>query len=530
MRCTVIILFGVVGAVTPTHCPTVQQCNSCEDCIKQLERNEQTALTCFLNKEKSGLVWTDGEICDKGEKENKIWCFSPVVAAVEVISDVILIPSVFILVYVIAKRGCKIRDMEEASTPMDALTESLKQIYIPFGEYWCGESQYEVTYTDGRNKTMNTVDDLLASLPKDPKNKRVLFIGKSGIGKSRLFRTIAKKWMDGEILQDVILIYLQLEHLCTDSNILEALHASLKPDKNSITVDTLRMKLQKERCVVMLDGLSNVGRSQNTTQNNDKKNEFTVKKLFLDEKNTYKNMEIWITCRSQIDAESVIGRSLESNIKVNFHGFTNSQRDNFFSRCLPVNGNSINDIANAWQDYIKDNPNDNLDGRYSSPLIAQLFASYYSQKDTIKHFMKFTKSKWKDLEKLDNFHLSVCLLEKFFQDKDEYKEIAKTFHQKEVVFKYITDDYFQEATLHLWQVLNETDRHLKTLDVYGDFPHHLMKYSPTIDEQVVFHDIRLSVDHNDNTSLLGTIALQKCNKVKFSNRTLHADRTSQQTD
>lgn len=46
--------------VTPTHCPTVQQCNSCEDCIKQLERNEQTALTCFLNKEKSGLVWTDG--------------------------------------------------------------------------------------------------------------------------------------------------------------------------------------------------------------------------------------------------------------------------------------------------------------------------------------------------------------------------------------------------------------------------------------------------------------------------------------
>ncbi|PIK42938.1 hypothetical protein BSL78_20200 [Apostichopus japonicus] len=370
---------------------------------------------------------------------------------------------------------------------------------------------------------MNTVDELLAALFKDPKDKRVLFIGESGSGKSRLFRTMAKKWMDGKILQDEILIYLQLEYLSRDSNILEELAASLRSDNNSVTVDSLRMILQNKRSIVMLDGRSNLDRFHNTTQNNDNTNGLTVKQLLIGKDiDQYKKMKIWITYRNLEDASQDMKESKDKVTIVKLLGFNDLQRQGFFARALSVDENSIKDISETWKFYIEEHFNETLDGRYSSPLIAQLFVSYVLQKDTIRHLMTFTKSKWNELEKVGNFDILVCLLEAFFQDKNEYKERAKTFQQKQLVFRRITDDYFQEATLHLWQELNDNDRQLKTLEIYGDCPVRLMEYLPTVTDLLVFHNIHSSENYNDYKSITET-AFKKCNTVKFSDQTLHKE-------
>ncbi|PIK56615.1 hypothetical protein BSL78_06471 [Apostichopus japonicus] len=376
------------------------------------------------------------------------------------------------------------------------LLEELKDISLISSS--CSDCQYTITYTDNGISHVNNADELIEALSKGEQGNRVLFVGEPGIGKSHLFRDISRKWRKGNIFKDYILIYFQLENVSKDACILEELMKLLGMEMSPAEADRIILDLQSRKSIVMLDGISNWSRLHNHTRNDDKGKRLTIKQVLEGDVADFSKMNIWVTSRKLYHDVNIMNTPYT---RVDVVGFTESHRNLFFERFRqlkeskqndkekqkhvrlerkqreekgtdfdleerPLNAKHSEDISSAWQTHIEDEIIDGYnDYLLRSPLIARLFASIYlsncneDNKPLADHLFRFITKKKQSTEILiesGNFDLLACLLEVGTNDEQEYQQFVKLLHMKTLLFRHMSDEYYQEAILHLLKTCKET--------------------------------------------------------------------------
>ncbi|XP_071843308.1 uncharacterized protein [Apostichopus japonicus] len=411
------------------------------------------------------------------------------------------------------------------------LKRDLKQSYIPLRGIWCSDSTYQITLhkiTSGQgNIAANNDDILLHHFCRGDHYKRVLFCGERGIGKSHLFQNIARRWMNGEILQDYILIYLQLDYVPKGANILEEILTKLRYKISEEAFQTLHNDLTSKKSIVMLDGINNWSRLSITSSSlhNVYKHNLTVEELLDPEVSKYEKMKIWITS----DDEELFH---EHTTRVKLQGFNKQQMKDFFG--IEMHGKMwkilkvVEGIRQRWAaetplqkmlDNFKKDQNiyDNLD-RTISPLIAKLFQSVYLNTNgstKLKFFNFFEEGKTVTfITQSTNFDILACLLEVGTKDKEEYKLYARKLQMRKLVFRKSTSDYYKQAILLLLTTLNETSVKLDSLEIYDDNPIRLLSYLPKVENPVDFYNPRFSQDP-DYTQIANTNKI-RIRKIKSS--------------
>ncbi|PIK56608.1 hypothetical protein BSL78_06464 [Apostichopus japonicus] len=375
------------------------------------------------------------------------------------------------------------------------LLEELKDISLI--NSYCSDCQYTITYTDNGISHANNADELFAALSKGELGNRVLFVGEPGIGKSHFFRDISGKWRKGEILQDFILIYIQLENVPKDACILEVLMKLVGRAMSAAEADRIILDLQSKESIVMLDGISNWSRLHNSVTNDDKGKRLTINQLLEGDVAEFSKMKIWVTSR-KLDHDVKIMNT--PNTRVDVVGFNESQRNLFFERFRqlkeskqndkemekhvrlernqqggkgkefdpeerPLTVKLLEDISSAWQTHMKNIITDGCnDCLVRSPLIARLFASIYlnncnEDNTTLADLLfRFSTEQGKTTETLvasGNCDLLACLLEVGTNGEEEYQKYVRILHMKKLLFRHISDEYYQEAILHLLKTCKE---------------------------------------------------------------------------
>ncbi|PIK56607.1 hypothetical protein BSL78_06463 [Apostichopus japonicus] len=297
---------------------------------------------------------------------------------------------------------------------VDTLMERIRQTYIHLGPSWRIDCEYVISYrvTDNTQETYieESTEDLLSidessSVPNVPNDnelvkalhkrdteKRVLFVGEPGIGKSHLFRSIASKWANGKILKDVILIYLQLDHVPRGACILKEFLKLMKLDDSEQEIYNLILKLHKKKSIVLLDGISNWSRFCNATSNNANQNvNFLTIEELLESDNTYfKKMKVWVTSRN-VEAGMKVMKG--NYTKVNLIGLNERQRKKFFKQFLKMkkSGKKIRRISTKEQQQYKCKLDEKhyirtlckIDETIRSPVVSWYLATrYYSEANT----------------------------------------------------------------------------------------------------------------------------------------------------
>ncbi|PIK44450.1 hypothetical protein BSL78_18697, partial [Apostichopus japonicus] len=392
------------------------------------------------------------------------------------------------------------------------LKRKLKQSYIPLRGIWCSDSTYHITLhkikSGQGNIAANKDDILLHHLCRSDHDKRVFFCGERGIGKSHLFQNIARRWMNGEILQDYILIYLQLDYVPKDSNILEEILTKLRYKISEEAFQTLHNDLTSKKSIVMLDGINNWSRLSITSSSlhNVYKHNPTVEELLDPKVSKYEKMEIWVTS----DNNELFR---ENTTRVKLQGFNKQQMKDFFGmemhgkmwkilkvvegiRQRPAAETPVQKMLDNFNKHqnIYDNPD-----RTVSPLIARLFQSVYlntngsSSMTTIIFLNFFEEGKTVPfITQSTNFDILACLLEVGTKDKEEYELYARKLQMRKLVFRQSTSGYYKEAILILLKTLNETSVNLDSLEIYDDEPFRLLSYLPKVENLVEFYNPRFS--------------------------------------
>ncbi|PIK33984.1 hypothetical protein BSL78_29201 [Apostichopus japonicus] len=347
--------------------------------------------------------------------------------------------------------------------------ERIKQTYIRQGPSWRSDCECDISYpvtdnTQGTNteepaeelllidesrSVLNVTndDELVKALHKRDTEKRALIVGESGIGKSHLFRSIASKWAKGEILKDVILIYLQLNHVPREACILKEFLKLMKLENPEKEIHSLILELQRNKSIVLLDGISNWSRFCNTTSNKAKENVnfLTIEELLESDNTKFKEMEVWVTSRN-VEADMKVMKG--NYTKVNLKGFNEEQRKKFLNKFLEI--------------------------KNSEEKIRRL-----SAKEQQQYKCKL----------IDENKYKICLLEVGGTDDNDYMKWARMLQLEKLVFNHIKDEYFQDAILRLLKTLKETDSEITSLRVYGDCPIKLFTYLPKIEQRLVIYNV-----------------------------------------
>lgn len=354
---------------------------------------------------------------------------------------------------------------------------------MPFRRTWCSDSTYKITLNKGQQcESVTNDDELLEFLCQDDNGKRVLFFGKRGIGKTHLFRNIARKWMNGEILKDNILIYLHLDYVPKGANMLEEILKNMGCKINEEACQTLHDELKNRKSIVMLDGISNWSRFNTTSPNIDYITDqgLTIEELLKSKAKQLPEMKIWV---SSDDTEDNMKLFHELNTPVELQGFNEEQIKYFFRMELHPKMYKIWTLVEGIQRMLGAKPRlqemlDEWDTHLSvldervlvfstrSPLLARLFTSFFSttkecgitirQRD-LWNFFKPKNEIDSFIEQCENFDILACLLEVGTKDEDVYKEYATMLYMMKLVFRQSNSDYYQEAILHLLKTLYETD-------------------------------------------------------------------------
>ncbi|XP_071843304.1 uncharacterized protein [Apostichopus japonicus] len=413
--------------------------------------------------------------------------------------------------------------------------ERIKQTYIRQGPSWRSDYECDISYpvtdnTQGTNteepaeelllidesrSVLNVTndDELVKALHKRDTEKRVLFVGESGIGKSHLFRSIASKWAKGKILKDVILIYLQLNHVPREACILKEFLKLMKRENPEKEIYSLVLELQRNKSIVLLDGISNWSRFCNTTSNKAKENVnfLTIEELLESDNTKFKEMEVWVTSRN-VEADMKVMKG--NYTKVNLNGFNEEQRKKFLNKFLEIK-NSEEKIrrlsAKEQQQYkcklIDENKYKSMlcdkDVLTRSPVVSWYLATmYYSEANTediqsrvgtyskdFPNMVETTKALMESINIDLDFDLLVCLLEVGGTNEIDYRRCAMMLQLKKLVFNLIEHEYFQGAMLRLLKTLKETDSEITSLTVYGDCPIKLFTYLPKIEQRLVIYNV-----------------------------------------
>ncbi|XP_071843307.1 uncharacterized protein [Apostichopus japonicus] len=406
----------------------------------------------------------------------------------------------------------------------DTLMETLKQSYIPFRGTRSSDSTYKITLNmknGKRYKTVTKEDELLDALFLNGNDKRVLFCGERGIGKSQFFRNIARRWMKGEILKDFMLIYLQLPYVPKGANILEETFKLLKYEISQQAYQKLSSAFKEKKSIVMLDGINDWSRLT-TPWNIDKRNTdtLTVENLLKGNPEHFKNMRIWVTS-DNIEHNQELFQGLYT--KVELAGFTNKQRDEFLRKGMSGKGWKIPSSVGKlpWKTHTPSMA-DALEIREDnyltrSPLITRLITSRYltikgrDGDPLVEHLLNFSAHKSETITFLiesKNFDMLACLLKVGTKTVDEYKKYARMLQMKKLVFRQSRSDYYEEAILHLLKTLNETDVKPYSVEVYNANPIRLLNYLPKVENQVVFYNAQFSEDPD-------CITIANTNKIEF---------------
>ncbi|XP_071843265.1 uncharacterized protein [Apostichopus japonicus] len=606
---------SVLIIVTPTPpCPLVQSCSNCDECIVGVKSNDPTSLTCYIEQVRPNvtLYWSvEGHNTTFTEKtsfeiKNNItdaWNISTTILfELKCAEDAIFRCSVYYdrEILTIGNKTVNIRSEEcnddntkQTSSPTQVIVtcvlavlgitlfalaifyyklhrrhggrqgtlleevkqtnmlEELKQ--VSFSDSWCGDCQYTITYTDNDISNVNKADELITVLSKRDQGNRVLFVGEPGIGKSHLFRDISRKWKNGEIMKDVILIYLQLQYLSKDACILDELMKMLNREKSVDEANSLILELERKDSIVMLDGISNWSRLHNDDNNISNvvsKKRLTVEHILKGYIGNFRNMKLWVTS-CNIDKDLNVMSKPYTRIDV--IGFNEIQRTAFFEKiwqenedkkleenmeeyrmlkekqqeskdqtlnpeARPLNYKLAEDILENWQ-FQMETVYHCKDFITQSPLIARLFASI--QLDTNSTMLEqdlfmFFAEKLQTIEKLvenGNFDILACLLEVGTQDDEKYKEYAKMLQMKKLVFHHSTEEYYQDAILHLLKKCKEAETTFKSLEIHGDFPIVQLSGLPNIDDWLVFHGVHLA--NKDKFKAVMEKVPQMTKKIKF---------------
>ncbi|PIK56637.1 hypothetical protein BSL78_06493 [Apostichopus japonicus] len=592
---------SVLIIVTPTPpCPLVQSCSNCDECIVGVKSNNPTSLTCYIEQVRPNVtlywsveghnttfteqtsfeiknnitdawnisttilfelkcaeyaifrcsVYYDRETLTIGNKtvnirseecndDNTKQTSSPTQVIVTCVLAVLGITlfALAIFYYKLHRRhGGRQGTLLEEVKQTDVL-EGLKQ--VSFSDSWCGDCQLTITYEDNGTSRVNNTYDLLEALSRDERVNRVLFVGEPGIGKSHLFRDISRKWKNGDILKDVILIYLQLQYLSKDACILDELMKMLNREMSVEEANSLIFELERKDSIVMLDGISNWSRlhyDDNNISNVVSKKRLTVEHILKGFIGNFRNMKFWVTSCNIDNDLNVMNKPYT---RVDVLGFTEIQRTAFFEKfweenkdkqigenmeeyrmlkekqqeskdqtpnpeARPLNYKLAEDIIENWQSQLE-TVYHCKDFITQSPLIARLFASIqlHTNRDdntmleqNLFLFFKNNNAEKlrtiKNLVKNGNFDLLACLMEVGTQDEEKYKEYAQMLQMKKLVFHHSTEEYYQDAILHLLKMCKETKTTVESLEIYGDFPIVQLSGLPNIDDRLVFHGVHLA--------------------------------------
>ncbi|XP_071843233.1 uncharacterized protein [Apostichopus japonicus] len=615
---------SVLITVTPSPpCPIVQSCRSCDECIVTIKPKDPTTLTCFIEKvrpivslywsvERDNVTYTETESSEINNNTTDTWNISttirfeltcaeyitfnctvlydheileignttvklqsescngdntkPTNSSMKVILTCALTTSgivtlgLAVICYKLHRRHGGRKGTLLGEVKQKTLLEELKDI-SSINSY-CSDCQYTITYTDNGISHVNNADELVAAFLKGERDNRVLFVGEPGIGKSHLFRDISRKWRNGEILQDFILIYIQLENVPKDACILEELMTFLRRKKSAAEANRIILDLQRKKSIVMLDGISNWSRLHNNVTNDDKGKILSIKKVLEGDVTDFSKMKIWVTSR-KLDRDVKVLNTPYTRVDV--IGFTESQRTVFFERLSqlkeskkkqkhkeinvrlgrkqreekgkdvnpeerPLNANVLEDISSAWQTHIEDIITDGCNDYLSrSPLIARLFASIYlnncngDNKTLVDDLFRFITEEEKEqtmesLVKSGNCDLLACLLEVGTHDKEEYNKYAMLLHMKKLLFMHMTDEYYQNAILHLLKTCKERKTEFTSLEIYGDSPIVQLRELPIIHDQLVFHRVHLAT--TDEFKAVISMVHKKTKTIKFHNSTV----------
>ncbi|XP_071843234.1 uncharacterized protein [Apostichopus japonicus] len=584
---------SVVISVTPKPpCPLVQSCRNCEECIINVKSNDPTSLTCYIEQVRPNvtLYWsvkgdnvTYTETASSATKTHTsdTWEISTTILfALACTEDAIFYCSVHHNeeIFTIGNQTVQIRsgncnedNLEQTGSSTKVLlicvlTASgililglavscyeLKRRHREWQDECCGDNQYVITSANSDETHVTNTDDLLKALSEGERGNRVLFVGEPGIGKSHLFRDISRKWKNGEILKDVILIYIKLDNVPRGSCILEEHMELLRREIATEEEQSKLDNLENEESIVMLDGVSNWSRLRNTASNTANENKLTVEQLLMGDIGKFSKMKLWVTSRNR---ENDVKRMQEPYTTVNVRGFTETQRNVFFKKLwqqkeseidaiekesgtllgrrkkesgalkhdpeeTPLNTTFIAHISDAWQTHMGKISHSN-DYINRSPLIACLFASMHlntnnegnsKEEENLFGFFQEKHDTTKNLLESGNWDLLACLFEVGTNDEEEYQKYVKMLQLKELIFKHITDEYYQEAIQHLLKSCGETETVIQSLEIHGGCPIVTLSNLPKKLDRLVFHGFHLA-KKDDFKCVMKTVS-QKTKTIEF---------------
>lgn len=357
----------------------------------------------------------------------------------------------------------------------DTFCDELKNVYsansVPEMRCLCSTFQCLVEDDNERTKSM-TSDELLKDILQ-LKDSRVLFIGKSGYGKTFFLNTVLESWTKGDILPGVILIYIPFKFLTKTSSISKQLEEVLRRNhKFSRELDNV---LQQKECVLLLDGLTDLRPDEIAIENshqfaNEKKAILTVEDILQGESDNFPKLKVWVSSRP---TENKLFK--KPYRLIHLKGFNKAQTDKYLSRAdeyyttsetrntshaktAPSSEESIpliqdKNILDAWEKVY------GTHGKLVSPLVAHLFALNFYKLNTAETFIapnskSQSEIRWDEKNSTFNvshidWHLFGCLLDSSNQDESKRILVEKLFLGRDVVFEKGKDGYHRDAVVTL---------------------------------------------------------------------------------
>lgn len=160
-------------------------------------------------------------------------------------------------------------------------------------------------------------------------SKRVLMIGEAGFGKTYLLQRVQQQWAEGNILKDVIIMYIRLGGLSKSSCIVEEVVNSMNGKIQS--VEAIFNAMREMDTLVLLDGLSHLKLENDSALKTSTYKTITVEHLLNNELNSFPRLKVWATVRLNKIREFLF---LARDTSVNLNGFTDLQRETYWEKTI----------------------------------------------------------------------------------------------------------------------------------------------------------------------------------------------------
>lgn len=238
---------------------------------------------------------------------------------------------------------------------------------LPWGEDIPIASLYtecNCTVTDRKGKTTIISDIKSLTTEYIGEERRVVFVGGLGYGKTTMTKWILHDWIKQEHPR-YVLIYILLKDVKAEMKLSDIVRESL-PQDCTITTDIIEKVLRSTSCIILLDGLDELPMYDKTnnplpesvqcSSETDSDNRLTIKGLLDGQMQlAYRHLQVWVTSR-QIDY--VKQQFPLPYITVKLNGFSPDQADEYIKRICkyyfswrsnddPLHSKSINDHQSA---------------------------------------------------------------------------------------------------------------------------------------------------------------------------------------